>query len=528
MTDSGLTLAKIPKFDAVFDVIVVGYGFAGGVAAIWAADGGAKVLLAEKAEQPGGISICSGGTMRSAHSADDAFAYLKATNGGRTPDDVIWEIAKGMAGMEAQMRQLASICNGEITIRDKTGNYPFPGTDTFYHTSITKIPGYEEMGDAYPHVMARPSANGWRMFKVLEQNIARRAVEIRCSFAANRLIANERREVLGVWFKDKDGRMVAVKARRGVILACGGFEANDEMKAQFWEKGPVLAATSSSNAGDGIRMAQELGADLWHMWHYHGAYGFKHTDSSYPVAIRVKRLPDWFPGRERTAQVKMCWIVVDQDGRRYMNECPPYMQDTSHRPMQLFDPVRQKFPRVPSYLIYDENGRKMYPIGAPTHNQVGLTFSWSEDNMREVELGIIKKADSLEQLAQLLGANPAVLQATLDRWNELCGKRRDLDFARPPGTMTRIDTPPYYVGEIWPVVSNTQGGPVHNARQQILNVFGEPIPRLYAAGELGSAFGYLYLSGGNLTECMVTGRISGNEASALAPWDAELEISRAS
>ena len=69
------------------------------------------------------------------------------------------------------------------------------------------------------------------------------------------------------------------------------------------------------------------------------------------------------------------------------------------------------------------------------------------------------------------------------------------------------------------MVSNTQGGPVHNARQQIINVYGEPIPRLYAAGELGSAFGHLYLSGGNLAECLVTGKIAGTEAAALASWD---------
>ena len=85
--------------------------------------------------------------------------------------------------------------------------------------------------------------------------------------------------------------------------------------------------------------------------------------------------------------------------------------------------------------------------------------------------------------------------------------------------MTRVDTPPFYFGEVWPVVSNTQGGPVHNARQQIINVYGEPIPRLYAAGELGSAFGHLYLSGGNLAECLVTGKIAGTEAAALASWD---------
>lgn len=125
----------------------------------------------------------------------------------------------------------------------------------------------------------------------------------------------------------------------------------------------------------------------------------------------------------------------------------------------------------------------------------------------------------VEELARIVGAELAVMQATLDRWNELCRRRRDLDFGRPPGTMTRIDTPPYYVGDVWPVVSNTQGGPVHNARSQIINSFGEPISRLYAAGELGSAMGYLYLSGANLTECLVTGKVAGAEAAALMPWD---------
>ena len=126
--------------------------------------------------------------------------------------------------------------------------------------------------------------------------------------------------------------------------------------------------------------------------------------------------------------------------------------------------------------------------------------------MREVELGIIKKVDSIEALANLLGVQPTVIGSTLERWNEFCDQRCDSDFGRPPGTMTKIDTPPYQIGEVWPVVSNTQGGPVHNARQQVINVFGDPIPRLYAAGELGSAFGYLYLSGGNLAECLVTGK----------------------
>ena len=89
--------------------------------------------------------------------------------------------------------------------------------------------------------------------------------------------------------------------------------------------------------------------------------------------------------------------------------------------------------------------------------------------------------------------------------------------------MMRIDTPPYCFGPVYPAVSNTQGGPVHNPRQQILDTAAAPIARLYAAGELGSSFGHLYLSGGNIAECFVTGRIAGREASLLAPWTAKAE-----
>jgi hypothetical protein len=124
----------------------------------------------------------------------------------------------------------------------------------------------------------------------------------------------------------------------------------------------------------------------------------------------------------------------------------------------------------------------------------------------------------LDQLATMIGADRAILRKTVDRWNALCDEGNDEDFGRPRGTMARIDTPPFVFGAVYPTVSNTQGGPVHNARQEILDVAGRAIPRLYAAGELGSSYGHLYLSGGNLAECFVTGWIAGRQAAAQNPW----------
>jgi succinate dehydrogenase/fumarate reductase flavoprotein subunit len=185
----------------------------------------------------------------------------------------------------------------------------------------------------------------------------------------------------------------------------------------------------------------------------------------------------------------------------------------------MFDPGTMSYPRIPSYLIADENGRKLYPLGDPRSNDPDYAYDWSDDNLKEIECGILERADTIEGVAKLIGVDGSVLSATIERWNALCAAGSDTDFGRPPGTMTPITTPPFIVGKVWPTVSNTQGGPVHNARQQVMDTAHRAIPRLYAAGELGSAFGHLYLSGGNVAECFVTGRIAGREVADLVPWE---------
>lgn len=235
--------------------------------------------------------------------------------------------------------------------------------------------------------------------------------------------------------------------------------------------------------------------------------------------MRTKRLPDWLPGEGPPADVRMPWILLDRSGRRFMNEYDPYLQDTGARPFDRFLPHTQDYAAIPCWLIADEAGRRLQPFGRPAYHERGVELTWSEDNGREVELGILGRAESLAALAGRLDVPEPILCASIARWNAACRAGGDEDFGRPPSSMLPIETAPFYAAPIWPIVSNTQGGPVHDAGQRIVDVEGTPIPRLYAAGELGSVYGHLYISGGNLAECFVGGAIAGRAVAADSDLD---------
>lgn len=503
---------------AACDVIVVGYGYGGAMAAIAAADAGARVLIVEKAARPGGISVCSAGGLRTAANAEAALAYLLATSGGKTPRKVLAVLACGMTGLHGRLAALAAPLGATVEHRAAPGNYPFDGAGTFGFACVTDIPGFDPR-TAYPQV--RGARQGALLFRVLEANVALRSdrITVRTGCAATRLIQADG-AVRGVILDDGS----AIGAAGGTVLACGGFEADPEMQAQFWPGGPALSAAYGGNTGDGVRMAQAVGAALWHMWHFHGAYGYRLPGGAHPYGIRVKRLPDWMPdgnGTTESALPVMPWILIDRDGGRFINEYEPYLQDTGARALATFDPARMCLPRNPAWLVTDAAGLAMYPLGKPTWNDPAARYDWSADNGRELAAGLFRRCDDAVALADRTGAPADRLAVTLSAWRAGCAAGRDRDFGRPPASLHPL-APPYFAAPVEPVVSNTQGGPVHDARQRMLDPFGAPIPGLYAAGELGSAFGHLYLSGGNIAECFIGGAIAGAEAAAIAVPDSEM------
>ena len=350
---------SVESYDEIFDVVVVGYGFAGSISALEAARAGAKVLLIEKTGVPGGISICSYGAVRCAMDEERAYAYLTATNAGRTSDEVVRTLARGMSGLEPYVRDLARVNDAELMTTIETGktgaNYPLPGFDAFYQTVVVSVPNFDARA-VYPWANGAPG--GPMLFKIIDDNLANESVEIRLNSRGVRLLtADDGSEIRGITVEGPDG-VGRIAARRGVILASGGFEGSPERQDQYWEGRPVLPAAARHNTGDGIVMSQDVGAELWHMWHFHGAYGFRNPDPDYPYAIRVKRLPDWRPGgggfmarRDETgeisdAQVKMTWILLDRDGAA-LHERVPALHPRHRAPPDAA--VRHRAPGLPAH-----------------------------------------------------------------------------------------------------------------------------------------------------------------------------------
>jgi len=491
-----------------YDVIIAGYGYAGAFAAIAAADCGARVLVLEKASRPGGISICSAGGLRTAMDPDLAFDYLEATCGGKTPNCVLWQLAEGMTTIQSRLNALAQGTGARVENRHSPANYPFPGFETFGFTYVESIDGFDALS-SWPHV--RGAEQGALLFRLLEMNVEKRRdlIDVRLASPVARLTMRDG-GVNGVVLDDGTG----MEASGGVILACGGFEASPAMQSQYWPGGPTLSAAYCENTGDGIRMAQAAGADLWHMWHWHGCYGYRLPGGDYPFGVRVKRFPDWTPDTHGDAPDRlpvMPWILLDRSGRRFMNEYEPYVQDTGGRSLGNFDPARQCHDRNPAWMVTDAAGLAMYPLGKPTRNDPAVSYDWSPDNAWEVASGLFRKVADAGELAKLTGAAPEVVNNSLQDWNAACLEQMDGRFGRPGSSLHALQAP-YFAAPVEPVVSNTQGGPVHDAEQRILTPYGDAIPGLFGAGECGSAFGHLYMSGGNLAECCIGGSIAGANA----------------
>jgi succinate dehydrogenase/fumarate reductase flavoprotein subunit len=345
---------------------------------------------------------------------------------------------------------------------------------------------------------------GVDLFNFLAQQVASRNIEVLWETPATRLITNEKREVIGVVARSRDGGEISIKASRAVVLTCGGYEFDEAALKTYLPAYPMVFYGNPDNTGDGVRMAMEIGADLWHMTVLGG--GFKAKFPDFPTAILMNFGAQAF-------------IVVDKFGRRFKaeNQLGGY---SGYWNALVYDTVNYTWPRIPVYWIFDESRRMAGPLAFTAFGAAGPIgmYEWSQDNSKEIEKGWIIKGETIEELAEKINIDPAVLAEEVSKYNGYAQAKEDPEFGRPAETLLPLDKPPFYAVPLWPGLNNTFGGPRRNAKAQIVDVRGKPIPRLYSAGELGSIYVQYPQGGANVGECFAFGRIAGENAAAEEPW----------
>jgi succinate dehydrogenase/fumarate reductase flavoprotein subunit len=349
---------------------------------------------------------------------------------------------------------------------------------------------------------------GERLWHVIEPAVAARPIRVLYETPAVSLV-KVGREIIGV-IAERRGKSIAIKANRAVVLTCGGFENNPTMIRTYVDGLPHIYPNGTPyNTGDGIRMGIEVGAELWHMNNISGPLmSFKAPEI--PVAQWLN-LPH---GKS--------YIFVASDGKRFTMEGDPCFTGDLHGKVKRHGVWAQQVLPSPIHMIFDETYRKSGHIGRATADWDvihGNHYNWSDDNLREVEKGWIVKADTLGELAKLIKIPSAALESSVVRFNAFAADGKDADWNRDGKTMSALKVSPYYAMELTPAFVNTQGGPRRNKDAQIVGIDGDPIGRLYSAGELGSIYSFLYQGGGNIGECFAFGRIAGRNAAKQEPMN---------
>ena len=478
-----------------WDIVIVGGGGSGAVAAIEAADQGASVIILEATEAPGGNTQIAGGTIRLVEDPKRAAEHLEHLVQGATPRPVIEAFLSGMT----EIQPWIEAHGGTLEVRAE----PFGAASERIFplsrpgTSFPNFPGGEALGlRALVPPRREGRKNGAALWDLFAENLENRKIPVVLGARVSRLVADPARRVVGVEV-DTVGSTVTVTASRGVILACGGFAYDDSLMTQYYGLPlPTVCLPGRSN-GDGVRLAEDVGADLWHMNAVACSVGYR------------------LPGLDAGIQAKMPdpgFVLVDQLGRRYVAETS-LENHSAIFAMTAQDPITGEFLRTPSYLVFDDATRRAGTVAHLPHG-ANRHYPWSADNSAEIARGWIQQADSLEELAGLLGIGAEDLKWTVSAFNDAARSGTTDTFGRDASHMRPIDQPPFFGAPVYPIIVNTQGGPRRDERGRILRPGGDPIPGLFGAGELGSLWNRLYPGAGNISECLVSGRIAA--ASALA------------
>ena len=338
--------------------------------------------------------------------------------------------------------------------------------------------------------------NNDTMIKALADLAESRGVEFYYSTPGVQLIQDDSGAVTGVVGKAEDGSYIKFNATKGVILSTGDYQNNTSLVSRYCPDVKDFDRKQAGKTGDGILMTMAIGAGFVPVGHAHMMHDF----DSGPMFGEP-------------------FLTVNENGERFMNEDCVFEQ---------IDCVLRNQPRPGWYSqIFDSNYVDQVTEwgGKPTAVEDLEVYipEIEMDRSPESGLNIIEalidthRADTLDELAEMLGIPADALEASVERYNELCDAGFDQDFGKNPNYLKRIDTPPFYGIHKHIRISALCAGMTVNENYQVVKADGTPIPNLWAtgfgAGQLcGLPDWSMYITGMSCGHCMTSGRYCGIQA----------------
>lgn len=463
--DPRAIMAKVPKkWDQEVDILVVGAGGAGLAAAAMASSAGKSVLVLEKTPTVGGSSIICGGAL--------AFAGtdMQAAENVKDSTDLFYK----------DMMTVGENVNVPVLVKAYMDNQ----LETYNWLKKLGV-RFQKLGIASgmsvprSHYVSPPD-----VIKVLSDAAKAKGAKILMETGAARLIQDEKTGNIRGVLAERKGKKYNYGARKGVILTSGGFSLNKELLAKFvppMAKAKAIVGRGSN--GDGLKMAWAYGADIQDMPYIKATFGF---------ATNAESIKDFALVFYHGA------IIVNKEGKRFVNESKSYklvgdaaLLQTDAVGLQIFDSaIRAATEKDP-----------LSPVDALEKK------------------GVIYSAPTLAELAQKVGVPPGALEDTVKDYNANVDKGVDPQFGRTTlvsayGKPVKIEKPPFYAFPSNAVILGTYGGILINSKAQVVDVFGNVVPRLYAAGEItGGVHGAAYMTGTAFGKALIFGRLAAKNLS---------------
>ncbi|MBP3657453.1 MAG: FAD-binding protein [Clostridia bacterium] len=465
------------EWDMNADVVVVGFGPAGAMAARSAVENGASVIIVEKESRE-----FAGGSAATSMAFKGVFEAKH-----------LYESGLGRMTMEEAQRM--------------------------YDLEDDCIQWLNEKGMEWQNSAVVGYGRGF--YDAVVKAVETLDVQVLYESPAVKLISDPvNKEVHGIQCKQADGTDLFIRANKGVVLATGGYAANKTLlnRLHFADMFDYAVTGAPTQTGDGLIMAMDIGAALDGVttqqieW-----YTFSFKAASDEMGTGIVHTPP--------ALGPYSHIFVNTKGERFMDEEMRVTHSKCQMPFLAYDgthPVFNGYFNLPMYVIFDQAMFEGGPVGSHdgvcTYASLYGIHNWSEDNQAELERGWIVKADTIEELVEKLAAQSGnapidaeTLKKTIETYNAGCAEQKDA-FGRSEFMLDPIGEGPYYAAQIVPTIAYTIGGLCGGSNGETLDWYGNPIPRLYHAGDIGQPT-KMRISA--LWGCMALGSIAGDACSQL-------------